>query len=130
RVCRRGADGWRRRGRVCARDGGDFVEVGGGEYFEQDSWVSGWIKCVVFGAGLWRGGAAFAGDVGDDRVGVCGDGARVCAYSGAGRADVFKDDAADGGEYWRIAATVADHRVVHADCGDGSGDAWVLRRAD
>ncbi len=55
---------------------------------------------------------------------VSADGACVCGYAGAGGADVFADDAADGGEYRRIAAAVADHRVVYADCGDSGGDAW------
>ena len=45
-------------------------------------------------------------------------------------ADVFANDAADGGEYWRVSAAASDRWLVYADCGYGGGDACVLWRAD
>ena len=81
------------------------------------------LNAIVVGAGFWRGAAlslAMWGMIGD---GLSADGACVCAYAGVGWADVLADDAADGGEYRRVVAAVADHWVVYADCGDGCGDA-------
>ena len=59
-----------------------------------------------------------------------GDGACVRRHSGADRADFFADDAADGDEYWRRSVAAADRGVVHADCCDGDGDAYILWGTD
>ncbi len=109
---------------------GTLSKPAGREYCGEDPWVSRWTECDRVDTGVRRGGAVVAGDVGDDRRGVPADGACVCEYSGAGRADVFEDHAADGGEYWRFPAAASDYWVVYADRCDGDGDACFLWSSD